>query len=442
MAVRILYWNIEKFAMNKIANPRTNKRQKGASVVQAAAAADRLEYITDQITAANPEIIVVVEVATGFDAAGRLCRGAGLTGALSLLDEIRDATGDDDWMLVPPLQSGPNEAVAVYYLSTSLYFTGPNRWPGGGGATSQRAGGYGNYPNDFDDALPNRDVPDDAIYNDGESEDQCAARIDFTYNANMGILQGMGAIYFGRAPYMVSFAEVDGNDDVIANITLFVVHAPANNFGATNFLRGLADLDEITDAPLNDEIMVVLGDFNVNLMSAPPAFTERGAYQPLQAAGYDLIWSPLMIPPAPVDGYAGYYATHVKRPNNAVYWSTQGNTTYYPGYGMIGADLVQNLYAIDNVFVQYGAGLGPPVPNNATILNGIVGSPYNVNPAPSPAVPVGTVVFNIRLAGGAFAAPPAQGPPFSVGRWSSFKGWANYGFIRSTSDHLALVIDI
>ncbi|MBS1912327.1 MAG: hypothetical protein JST22_10105 [Bacteroidetes bacterium] len=446
MAVRILYWNIEKFALNKIGNPRTNKRQKGASVAQAQAAADRLEYITDQITAANPEIIVVVEVATGYDAPGRLVRGAGLNGSLELLEEIRNATGDDDWMLVPPLQTGPNEAVAVYYLSTNLYFSGPNRWPGGGGATSQGAGGYADYPNDFDGTLPNRDVPDDAIYNDGQQEDQCAACVTFSYNANNALLQGQVVGFVGRAPYMVSFAEVDGNDDVISNITLFVVHAPANNFGATAFLNLLADLDEITTAPANDEIMVVLGDFNVNVMSAPPAYTERAAYQALQNAGYTLAWQPLGVPPAPVAGYEGYYATHIRRPNNAIYWSTQTLTTYYPGYGYIGADLVQNLYAIDNLFVQYGAGLAPPGNNHATIQNGIVGSPYTANAAPGPGVPVGSVVSNIRMAGGwgggPFQNPPAQGPPFSVGRWSSFKGWANYGFIRSTSDHLALIFDI
>jgi hypothetical protein len=40
------------------------------------------------------------------------------------------------------------------------------------------------------------------------------------------------------------------------------------------------------------------------------------------------------------------------------------------------------------------------------------------------------------------AYPPAQGPPHTPGLRAAFQGWAEYGYIRSTSDHLPLVIDI
>ncbi len=444
MPVRVLYWNVEKFAINKIANPTANKRQKGSSITPAQAAVDRLDYITDHVWEIQPDIIVVIEVTTAFAGAGQLVSGAGANGSNQLLTEIRNVMGNNNWMLVPPLQTGPNEGVAVYYDSTNLVFTGPWAWPGGGaGAVTQNGGMSANYGAPFNNAITTgRNVPANSLHNVGRAENQCAASVTYTYNNTVApFLQGQQVIMFTRAPYHVTFAEVNGGGVVQRNLSLFAVHSPANNFGANLALTDLAEFEEITSAPANTEVKMVVGDFNVNLMSAPPNFVERAQYNPLQLAGYTLGLVPLMAAPVPANGYAGYYATHVKRPNNAVYWSTQNDTTYYPGYGMIGADLVQNLYAIDNVFTWHGAGANPPMNNNLTIVNGIVGSPYTAHVAPN-GEPQGSLAFGIKLAGGAFAVPPAQGPLFTVGRWSSFKGWANYGFIRSTSDHLALAVDV
>jgi len=445
MSIRILYWNIENFAFNKIANPNTRKRQKGASRKLAQAAEDRKDYILQHLTSLNPfpDIMVVVEVETAYDGDGRIVRGAGANGAVTLLDEIRDATGNDDWMLVPPLQTGPNEAVGVYYNSTNLVFTGPCVWPGGAGATAQIGGPTGAYPPPFNNTITTgRDVPDGALYNVDVPEDECAARVRYTYNNNNPGLQGQQVILFSRMPYMVTFAELDANDDVIANLTLYAIHSPANAFSAGMYLDDLADYEEITDALANDEIRVIVGDFNVNLMSAAPNFTESAHYNPLQNAGYALALKPLGAAPNPANGYPGYYATHIRRGSKAVYWSTTDLTTYYPGYGMIGSDLVQNFYAIDNIFTCYGAGWQPPANNRFTIMNGIVGSPYNLHAVPAVGTPQGTLAFGIDMASAAFAAPPATGPAFSVGRRTAFNGWDNYGHIRSTSDHLALVIDV
>ncbi len=442
MPVRILYWNIEKFAINKIANPTANRRQKGSSITPAQAASDRLDYITANIWAALPQIIVVVEVSTAYSGPGEIVSGAGATGSTRLLTEIRNITGNNAWMLVPPLQTGPREAVAVYYDSTSLVFSGPWAWPGGGwGSVTQNGGTSGNYATPFNNVITtNRNVPANALYNVGRAESQCAANVTYTYNNTVAtFLQGQQVTMFTRAPYHVTFAEINTNGIVQRNISLFAVHSPANHVGATNALNELTELDEITSAPANTEVKVVVGDFNVNLMST--LYAQTAAYNGLVNAGYTLGLVPLNNVPNPLFGYPGYYATHVKRPNNAVYWSTQNTTTYYPGYGMIGADLVQNLYAIDNVYTWHGNGANPPNNNNLTILNGIVGSPYNLHNAPGGA-PQGSVALAIAMANTAFANPPAQGPQFSTGRWSSFRGWDNYGCIRSTSDHLALSIDV
>ncbi|MBS1912329.1 MAG: hypothetical protein JST22_10115 [Bacteroidetes bacterium] len=449
MPIRILYWNIENFALNKVANPNNRKRQRGASMTQGVASAARQAYILSHLTAipAPPDIMVVVEVETGYDAPGRIVRGAGANGAAALLLAIRAATANANWMLVPPIQTGPNEGVGIFYDSTNLVFTGPYIWPGGAGGVAVAPGGVGAaaYAAPFNVSITTgRVVPGGAMHNVGTAENLCAARVDFTHAAALGPpLAGTPIAYAGRAPYMASFADITGGGGVVRNITLYAVHSPATVFAAGPYLAGLANTQEIVAANAATELKVVLGDFNVNLLTAAPGWVRSLPYGGLVGAGYGLALDPLApAPGAPANGYEGYYATHIRRGKSAVYWSTAALNTYYPAYGYYGSEIVANFYAIDNIFTRYGAGIAPPGANNFTILNGIVGSQYNLFPPPAVGTPQGALAFPIAMAGGAFAAPPAIAPAFTAGRKKSFNGWANYGFIRSTSDHLALVMDV
>ena len=112
---RVLYWNIENFGINKIYNPNTRKRKTGSSLKEADAANERLAEINTVLTAANPQVIVVVEVESApFNGFGLLGTGAGTLGALGLQIVAQNALGGN-WALVPPLQTGPTEAVAVLY---------------------------------------------------------------------------------------------------------------------------------------------------------------------------------------------------------------------------------------------------------------------------------------------------------------------------------------
>ncbi|UIJ71029.1 hypothetical protein [Aurantimonas sp. HBX-1] len=453
---RILYWNIEKFAANKMANPST-KRQRGASMTAAQASAARLAYINTHwgITAggvlSRPDIIVIVEVATGYDGPGILARGSGPDGALALLVALRAVTGNANWMLVPPLQTGPREAVAVYFDSSNLVFTGPWLWPGGvGPAIAPLAPGvFGPalptvaYAAPFAGALPVAAVPAGTI-NTGTAQDQLAACTDFTYAAahmNAGTAVNFGAL---RTPYWVSFAEMSGGGalPVVRNISLFCIHSPASA-AAGQYLTDLADLAEITDGIAANEVRVVLGDFNVNLLNNNATKTRNASYTAM-AANYALGIDRPGGPPAPIDGWLGYFATHIKRGNGSTYWTTGTQTDYYPGYGYIGSTIYQNFYSIDNILARYGAGVAAGGPmTDVTVLNGVVGSRYNVIAAPVPGnPPIGTYDLPIYMAGAPFAAPAAQAPAFSAGRRSAFNGWNNYGRIRSTSDHLAIVADI
>ncbi|HVZ37957.1 MAG TPA: endonuclease/exonuclease/phosphatase family protein [Candidatus Kapabacteria bacterium] len=450
MALRVLFWNIQDFGLNKIANPST-KPQKGAGKkTRAVASAERKDYVLAHLTALDPEpdIVVIVELETTYIERGRLVTSKAINAANTLLDALRggtDAAGE--WMLVPPLQTGNKEGVMVFYNSTKLALTGPYLWPGGDGGTSSKDADPNDYPAELAGWLPAaRVVPDGARFNKGKPERQCAGRVEFSYNKFAGKAQRGKPIVFAdtaRAPYMVTFAELSPDDDsvVTRNITLFAVHSPAS-YSAGAYLENLAKSTQFTEDNIGNEVRIIAGDFNVNVMSKPPDFTESARYRPLQIRNYQLELAPLAVPPAAPAGYAGYFATHIQPRTKAVYWSTAANTVYYPAYGYSGSDQRANFYAIDNIFTRYGSKVVAPDPNNMTVMNGIVGSPYNLHPVPKADTPPGTLVFPIAMDAAAFQAPPAEGPDDDDGLHTSFRGWLNYGKIRSTSDHLALVIDV
>jgi hypothetical protein len=435
MPTRILYWNIRDFARNKIDNPNSRKRKRGSSLKEADASFDRFSHILWLIDQVDPDIIVVVETETAYDAPGRLVRGNGGEGARTLLTGVRNQLNDNNWMLVPPLQTGPNEAVSVLYNSFRRYFTGPYVWPGGGVATAAPpGGGTGNYPVIWQNRLPNRNIPAGAQYNGGTPERRKAARIAFTESA-AAANAGMAINYNNfRAPYMTTFTEVDGGNNVVRDISLFSIHAPAS-FNARQYLRDLAENAQIVDGIANDEVRVVLGDFNVNLLR--DNHTQAVAYLDLVVEGYALELAPAGAPPNPVEGYPGYFGTHMVPANQASFWSTLNDDEFYPGYGYIGG---ATDYAIDNVYTQYGANQNPPINNNFTIMNAVAGSPFDFVNAPAGNPPEGSLVLAQEMEN-----PPAIADPANLhqaGMATSFRAWEQYGHIYSVSDHLALAIDI
>jgi hypothetical protein len=141
--------------------------------------------------------------------------------------------------------------------------------------------------------------------------------------------------------------------------------------------------------------------------------------------------------------YEGYFATHIKRAPTSktaasrFLWSQNlANQSFYPSYGYIGSRFVANFYSIDNILVRP---LGMHA-YNTTIMNPIVGTPFNQVAMPAGAPPIGTIPI-----GTAFTNPPAGGWPnspaagvYTLGRANMLCSWANYSHIYSTSDHFAL----
>lgn len=443
---RVLYWNVENFALNKIQAPPSRKRVRGGALSLADASADRLDYMFYHIQDANPEIFVLVELETSYGGVGTqrgqlVSNNDGRSGAYALLQELRLVA--PDWMLVPPIITGPNESVAVYYRSTNLIFTGPNVWPGGAGGTSSRIPPRGDYPVDgvFDQMLPNpaRLVPPAALQNQGFSERRCAARVDFLDTAPLHPAKNYG---IQRAPYMVSFY----NTALLQNITLFAIHSPATNHQARTYLQDLATVQEIVAANAANEIRVIVGDFNHNLLRndlTPAQSYQHGA---LNTYGLGITANPA-APMAPVNGYSMAYGTHLKKRTKAGCWQSNAADAFYPGYGYFS----KKNYAIDNILTRYGAGVAAPVPTNFTIFNGVVGAPYNTVVPPVPAIPgpppFGTIAFandlQANIPGFNQGIPlPLNGPPFVINLKTIFRSWVNFTHIRSTSDHLALAMDI
>jgi hypothetical protein len=446
---RILYWNIEKFGINKIDDPQGWGHELHTSITPAAASADRLQYIASHLlntlpptAPSRPDIIVVVEVVSGQDGSGYLVRGSGNDGSRELLWQIRHATNNAGWSLVPPLQTGGREAVAVYYDSTNYAFAGPYLWPGGNGASFAPGGGVSaDYSGTaFAAALPHRQIPGGAP-NAGLWEDEVAAQTrGFTGAAADPFLAG-ALLNFGtlRTPYKVAFAEIATG----RQLSLFAIHAPAN-MAAAQYLVDLGRIAEIADPIAVNEVRVVLGDFNVNLLYNNITMDQNAAYNNIINAGYALGISRPGNPPNPLDGYQGYFATHMQPFWTATYWSAALHTDYYPGFGYTGAFLVPNFYSIDNILARYGAGLAAPNAN-VTVLNGVVGSNYAVINPPPGNPPIGHYRLPIMMRNPMFGAPAPVEPPIphhQPQRITAFRNWDNFLRIRSTSDHMAIVADV
>ncbi|MEM7481908.1 MAG: hypothetical protein AAF481_12105 [Acidobacteriota bacterium] len=468
---RILVWNVSTFGILKIEDPST-KRARGTSITHQEASEDRFELIQRVFGAAMPDIIVIVEVASGDSFPNALATPTdGILGANRLLTFLRGdpAFRGGDWRLVPPLRIGRSngskpETVAVLYRGVSdggvtRYFTGPNVWTGGyagasieplapatAAAQAQPYPGAGaGYPDLNAMLVPPgsqvREIPRGALYNGRLDENTVAARTDFRED-DRGVPSD-NYLNFGpyRPPYMVTFTEVAGGN--VSDLTLFGVHSPAVAGDPEVFLSYLASVYDVV-SPLNlAETRVVCGDFNVRLLDVNGNYT--GAYDALTAHDYEyLLRPPAGGPPNPLDGYTTYFGTHLRQGQvtkaSRFLWSDDANLSYYPGYRYFGSQRGANLSSLDNILVRpYDA--ANPAAFQMSVINPVVGSPLNrINP-PTGNAPEGTIglASQFRNPVGFPPAPPVAAPNYVHYNIAyNLTNWDNYEHIYSTSDHLAL----
>jgi Endonuclease/Exonuclease/phosphatase family len=438
---RVMFWNIQTFSLKKVADPSMARKKGGTGINGAGASGDQLFLMMRLIAQADPDILAIVEVRTGGGQPGTLVTTNGIAGALNLHANMRHL--NPAWCLVPPLKTSDYEGVAVFYRSDKLIFSGPFHWPGGaaGRATPAPRAPSGPYPLQLDARIGRRVVPAESRYNPEQREEFSAAQ---TTNWNAYSI-GPGPVFQSRQPYLTTFAELNADDSFKRDIALCSVHGPADTVpNAERYMRQLGETKELVDPLGPNEVRILAGDFNVNLLEEDGGLNQAYADLRKPPGSFSLGLSPVPVPAGGVPPAGqGFYATHMRERRHARFWPPLGD---YPGYGYIGSDLIQNFYAIDNMLARGSR------PRKFTILNPVVGSPFLDRRPPGYPAPRGTYGVN-RRAG--LPAPTEledeiphpfnlPNPPGAVtpGEKSIFRSWLNFGRVRGTSDHLPIAMEV
>ena len=471
---RVLFWNIENFGINKIYSTSLKRQRGHGGLTDAQAAMQRRGVINASFGAAQPDIIVVVEVSSGDNAPNTL---ASQTGGVEAMVFIQNRLNHPmvavpgGWGLVPPLYIGTGgraETIGILYRRSNnagtvfRYFTGPNTWTGGyAGLSVDPALGIAPvaYPvpamvgggTDFNAMLvpPGyggvRAIPGGALHNAGLNENVVAARIAF--DDTLGAAINFNGL---REPFMATFTEANAMGAVLRNLTIFGIHSPPQGVAATNYMATLATMQDIMGPLGANETRIIGGDFNLNLFAANG--TPSGAYNPLLpgAGNYTLLVAPTAGGiPVNVDQYIGYFSTHIrgklKTATSKFLWSDVGGAglSSYPGYGYVGSNFVAApFYAIDNVLVWPHQ--AAPYNYSTTIMNSVAGTPMNAVAMPPDNPPFGTLALASQFGapGGPWPAAPTAANFPGIGGASNLTGWANYGKIRNTSDHFGVFANV
>jgi hypothetical protein len=471
---RMLFWNIEQFSPNRFYSA-DNANDPDANLTKQAAAVARKDLLYRVIEAANPDVLVIVEVNVTKLPNSQLAQKT--EAMIQLLTWLRGGAGvavqSAEWRLVPPYWlagSGGQgqESVAVFYRgqtgTVARFFTGPDVWPGGLTApvlptNNVATGPYGtsnirNQPIvDYNAMLvppaqAARNIPAGALHNAGRAENVVAAR--FRLRTNNGGAPGANA-NFGtfRPPLMVTLTEQAANGD-LRDITIFGVHGPARDNLSRQFITTLAATFEVSSDLGGRETRIIGGDFNSNLLAADGRQTT--AYDPLtnHLGGYQLLLRPPAgVPPVDLTAYKGYFGTHVQkisgldmnqlRPTKFLWSGGVTDRSLYPGYGYLSA----NFFSLDNVLIRP---LDAARNYQTTIMNTVVSSPLNaVNPVPGGA-PTGSLAIAAEMPNVPVSSQPWPPAPYAANftkpNATTLLEWDRYGHIVSTSDHFALFADV
>ncbi|WP_437990108.1 hypothetical protein [Sorangium sp. So ce145] len=444
---RMIYWNVQHFSEDKFFIRKRKRKLDEDEAWGEDPAQKYLNVLFNAITANAPDFIVIVEARPG----GNTGEGTLLSddGAMRLLRYLRNKSSAQ-WALVPPVISGlgnAGEGIAVYFRRTAtLYFTGPWRWPGGAGpaAPGVGAGVYpSQYRNAFSRPVDNRTVPNgNNLYNAGQMERRLAGQWRYFVGGGGGGGGGAGPapapISFGgagtRSPFRTTFYDSAAGQ----NYTILACHAaPGQNAAApatapsTLATQAIGNLHEVQNIGAN-EIIVVVGDFNVSLFVAAATAV---AYAPF-AAHYTKVIDTVGGAALPA-GYParGYLSTHIVPINNA----TPSNARGYPAFGYMSELDAHGQYdSIDNAFVRNS------VVANATIANLVTGAPYTaVMPVPA-GMPPGTLTYASALGNPASLNSPNGYDPNGTtfpDETALFRDVDNYARVYGVSDHIALVFD-
>jgi hypothetical protein len=375
--MRLMTWNINRF----------NQATFNRSIWNA-------DYIYTTALGQALDILIVIEVQTAHAGVrGQLITGNGQTGVMTLLNLLRASPGNPDWRLVPPARLSNvfagdeyNEGIAVFYNNGTLNFTGPNYIDAHGITTPNVLNAAAAYPLAWNGALPGGNNRAGRV--DFQRYDDANTTLNFPTNQD-------------RRPWYTTFTERGG---ALRNLKLFSVHLPPNTARASEATMNLSLCAELRNGIGANDVVIVAGDFNVNLVNLQ-------VMNHVDFVRYSYLYAAMNSGPE-----FGAAETRIAGANAA---TLQGNA---PGYGYLLNE------SLDNVYLRYGAGLAAPG-HNATVVNRVIGTGvaypiHMVNPIPA-----------------ILAAPWLAWQKLAV-----FQQFQNYGHLAvgtgGTSDHLPLVIDI
>ncbi len=410
-----MYWNIQKFAMNKMTGeartrnftpgPRRvvyNNPIKGDYIIDTLFAHDQLG------NALEPDFFVVVEVTTGRTVPiGSTVDGAGAEGVRHLYTRLPVV-----WHVVPPLVTGTGgsaEGIAVFFRSDVWEFIGPWYW---NGAISQAAqAGEQNYDGIWANVLPvgSRSRAGQTVFT---AADGSPLNFPDPMNRSPFLTRFQRRLAVGQPP--------PANREIV---NILAYHAPSTAPYRETGTRRLADIPAVNAPLAPNETFLVLGDFNCNVMHANGA----AAFTPLINAGFQQCITP-------AHGYTMLKDTYGKRSEEHLgpsrdKASTRGN---YPNYDYL------RPAAVDNIFIKPARAVVPV----CSVVNRVIGTPTPAaantydNPANRPVGNLYSIEMNDSI------QQINAGHP--AGRSRKFLSMPNFGTIgggRGTSDHMALVID-
>jgi len=438
MTAKILYWNIENFSNNKIANTAVRGDQDYDD--DEGQGPQRLAYILETLGSGQnplgtpfiPDFIVIVEIERGAFRVtpGYPVKSKAATGVLGLFNAIDNdgplnAAGED-WYLVPPLvvgRRGMGEGVAVFYNSTNWYFLGPT---------------YSNatYAAPFHYAVRNRQIPANygiARYRQ-KYENRYQGQWHYT-SLKRQLDRNPTTVKFpdrnSRTPWLTCFGSVGGNPPTL--LRLMSVHtSPATADAGT---RQIGNITEMMTArwETNQQIDVILGDFNVDNLAAA-SWTALGAYGPM--LGANAPYAAAIRPPVGLAAnFDDYYMTEAPKLDHCLIENGGQIIGAMPGYGYLNA-------SIDNAFYRTHGVAPPPANVNSTIINRASGTPYPAALGPPPPYR-GTVRYGVSMQDTlADIVNEIQDDEENYDGNAALQEWDNYGIIRSTSDHLPLIFEI
>jgi hypothetical protein len=403
--MKIMVWNIEKFTDAKFddyeyyptAHLGTKRKRQYNS------AFDRKFYMRSVIgasgTAASvPDVIAVVEtMAQRNTELGQPMNLLDSAGVLRFLKMIKNETGNANWRVVPPIKCNPpkpalhagkwaaQEAVAVFYDSTTVTFQGPDYW--NGLAIQRAAPGAAAYP-----------LPWSAAAVTGATTR--AGRVAHTDNAGAAVLFPNN---MNRRPFMVDFQEVAGAARLFR--CLFIHTSPQHGANGTHVsgtrnIAQIADMNPAQNTTGAPNFYVACGDFNVN--DYVPA-QRLAAYPPLTALSYKHVLR-----------YTNTDSTHYLRNHEADPLNAPFSYQHHE--------------VIDNFFILRQPGPQPAITAyTKASIDSVDGAP----------APWGTVMGQpLATINGIVAGPGQPGPT------ATFRQWGNFWCIIATSDHLPIYLQV